>query len=191
MATAQDFLAELGIDAPSPKEVKHWGVKGMRWGQRKARSAAVEAHRSEDSKAAKESLAKVKASGVSSLSNKELKALNERIQMEKKFSELTAPVQKTGDNAIQKLLKLGATANQVYAMANSPVGRMLRGNFTAAAAAATAAKAAGAASAGAKAAREARKPRWQPAPRQRAAGAKYLLDTGVNRIHPKPGDIIM
>lgn len=56
----------------------HYGIKGMKWGVRRKRSEA-----SDDSKNASSAKKKAKKSGSESLSNKELKTIQERRNLEK------------------------------------------------------------------------------------------------------------
>ena len=75
--------------------IAHFGVKGMRWGVRK-RTMTEEGKskrppkktQSEDAAKAATSLAKSKKQGLASLSNAELKALNERMQLESSYKQL-------------------------------------------------------------------------------------------------------
>lgn len=88
-ALAQTAL--IGEDA-----LEHFGVRGMKWGVRRNResgggsaprrgkSVSVDAARFDKTRK------KVKTRGVSSLSNAELKALNERINLEQNYARLTA-----------------------------------------------------------------------------------------------------
>lgn len=80
----------------------HYGVPGMKWGKRKARGSAP---KSEDAAKADRYKARVRKSGVSSLSNKELKALNERINLEKSFNEVKIETYSSGKKATTKVLK--------------------------------------------------------------------------------------
>lgn len=124
------------------EDLLHFGIRGMHWGVRKSqdsgggggkaaprgKSVSVDAARFD--KATK----KVKTRGVSSLSNHELKALNERMNLEQNYAKLTASksnVQKMkqGHEAIKQIVGVGTTAMTVYAIAKSPmvkdIGKML------------------------------------------------------------------
>ena len=77
--------------------LEHFGIKGMRWGVRKNRSVdtSVESatkgkQKSDDAKTAAKSLQRSKKQGVGSLSNAELKALNERMNLESSYKQLNA-----------------------------------------------------------------------------------------------------
>lgn len=65
--------------------LSHYGVKGMRWGVRRANPSA--APRSDDSATAKAAKAKIKEGGLKSLSNDELKTYLERMDLEKRYKK--------------------------------------------------------------------------------------------------------
>ena len=71
----------------------HFGVKGMKWGVRRtdaelAKSSPKE-KASEDFTNAKTQKARIKTSGTSALSNKELQAVITRTQLEQQYAKLT------------------------------------------------------------------------------------------------------
>lgn len=80
-------------------ELKHYGILGMKWGRRKGKSVVsspggkhhdyLEAHTKESYK---------------SMSTKKLKQINERLQAEKTYKELTSK-QKKGSNWVTNTLK--------------------------------------------------------------------------------------
>lgn len=81
-------------------ELKHYGILGMKWGRRKGKSVVsspgskhhdyLEAHTKESYK---------------SMSTKKLKQINERLQAEKTYKELTSKQKKKGKNWITNTLK--------------------------------------------------------------------------------------
>lgn len=83
--------------------LEHFGVRGMRWGVRKKAGSvdtSVESttkgrSRSEDASSAAKALNRSKKQGVGSLSNQELKALNERMNLESQYKQLNSK-QKNG-----------------------------------------------------------------------------------------------
>lgn len=98
---------------PEPvDEIIHYGVKGMKWGRRKATTSAP--IQSSDAKRANKARAKAKSKGTQSLSNDELKLLNERIRLEKQYGDLTK-ASSTGRKATDKII------NQVGGMAISAI----------------------------------------------------------------------
>ena len=81
-------------------ELKHYGILGMKWGRRKGKSVVsspggkhhdyLEAHTKESYK---------------SMSTKKLKQINERLQAEKTYKELTSKQKKKGKSWIANTLK--------------------------------------------------------------------------------------
>lgn len=77
--------------------LKHYGVAGMKWGRRKDKgnSAVPEHHAvSDDAKNARVLSAKVKAGGTKALSNKELRSLVDRMNLEQNFAKVNTPAAK-------------------------------------------------------------------------------------------------
>lgn len=117
MITAEEFI-------------QHYGVKGMKWGQRK-RSARQEAARaaqfakrkppSDDFKKSRE----LKRKGARALSNAELKEVNNRLNLEQNFNRMNPNAIKKGQLAVGAVLAIGATANAAIQFANSPAGKAL------------------------------------------------------------------
>jgi hypothetical protein len=73
-----------------PKELgdvlEHFGIKGMKWGVRRANPSAAPP-RSSDSASVQATKAKIKSGGTKSLSNQELKDLMERVDLEKRYNK--------------------------------------------------------------------------------------------------------
>jgi hypothetical protein len=121
--------------------LQHFGVKGMKWGVRKRRSSGPTgptrvvlktppgkgvsttggdrhpAHR--DAKIAAVAAQKAKKSGTASLSDKELKLLLNRLDMEQKYRKANPP----------KGAKV-FIANQLKAFGNQEVAKLARGDVT-------------------------------------------------------------
>lgn len=80
--------------------LEHFGVKGMRWGVRRDGSASAgkskknEGETSDDSRTATELATKVKAGGTKALSNKELRTLVERMNLEQNYARISTPAAK-------------------------------------------------------------------------------------------------
>lgn len=100
----------------------HFGVKGMRWGVRKDEPAH------EDSARATSAATKAKTGGVHTLSNEELRKLNERLNLEQQYSSLSSnkTTVNRGNSKVKQLLKLGQTANEVNTFAGSPAGKAIK-----------------------------------------------------------------
>lgn len=79
--------------------LEHFGVKGMKWGQRRKSKDSKVSNSREESKAGDSedftrtaaTAVKVKTSGMRSLSNKELRDLVDRINLEQNFARATTP----------------------------------------------------------------------------------------------------
>jgi len=93
--------------------LQHYGVKGMKWGKRKASSSAGPS--SDD---AKRHAANRKKS-TSELSDKELKDLANRLNTEQQVARLTGQ----GESAAKKVLAGVGTANAVIGALRSPAGQ--------------------------------------------------------------------
>lgn len=110
----------------------HWGIKGMRWGIRRsdAELARAGSNASADAIRARETLTAIQSSkSLSSASDSDLNHLINRINTEKRYTEITSsssssPVKK-GGAAVNTLLKAGDTMNKAYTFANSPAGRIV------------------------------------------------------------------
>lgn len=91
-------------------ELMHYGVKGMKWGRRRtdAQLAAAAKKReaaSDDAKKVMDIKAKVGKKGdVSALSNDELKAVNERLNLEQQFTRMNVKPQTKGRTFITKMI---------------------------------------------------------------------------------------
>lgn len=141
--TLADTLANFGVDKSA--SLSHWGVKGMKWGQRKSRTVStgtvtdpssgenvrvVTNHKTGDMirtasehnhKLAVE--AQLHSHGVSTIGNKDLQAYLSRIELEQKYSKLAsaqAEARKSkGKKFIEKLIK-----DEMNAVANGKKGKI-------------------------------------------------------------------
>jgi 2'-5' RNA ligase len=119
-----DYSMEVMMGDPAKtgtavvNDLLHYGVKGMHWGVRKARNGRP----SSDASKAGKAHAKLKTSGIKSLSNEEIQALTKRMDLEKKVKDLHSPVKK-GHTAVKSVLALGATLNAAILFSQSPAGK--------------------------------------------------------------------
>lgn len=90
-------------------ELQHWGVKGMKWGVRRARKKST-SNWSDDARDA----SKLKAKGVKRLSNAELKKLNERTRLEQEYSRLNPGAVRKGWKYVAAAAGVMGTAAAVY-----------------------------------------------------------------------------
>lgn len=100
-------------------ELYHFGVKGMKWGVRKDRKRSVSSKRSRsDSKDYTESRDLLKKS-PNKLSNAELRKINERLNLEQQYSNLTTSQKQKGNRFIDKV------SNQMKQTAANEVSKHL------------------------------------------------------------------
>lgn len=74
--------------------LKHYGVKGMRWGVRKDRKQSA------DSKTAET----LRRKSLSEMSNKELQTLNQRLNLERQYNSLTEKKTSRGAKIVKDAL---------------------------------------------------------------------------------------
>lgn len=108
--------------------LEHFGVRGMKWGQRKAaRSAHIQKTASPDFKSSRDAHAKAKTVGVHSLSNTELQAAITRMNLERQYSAV-APTSagkkalKAGGKFAADVL-VGAGKTQITKIVNDQAGK--------------------------------------------------------------------
>lgn len=68
--------------------IEHFGIKGMRWGSRKAASTSVA---SEDASRHAVNVGRVKTGGTKALSTKDLQDLVTRMNLEQQYARLKSP----------------------------------------------------------------------------------------------------
>lgn len=98
MTNAEDFLA-------------HYGVQGMKWGQRRARASENVELRS------------LRRKRASQLSDADIKKAINRMQLEKQYRDLNPKGLSKANKAVLGILALGTTVNSVYAFAKSDFGK--------------------------------------------------------------------
>lgn len=81
-------------------ELKHYGVKGMRWGKSKAVIPS-----SDDSVKAAVLKARAKKGGAKALTNQELQTLVTRLNLEQQYSRLNPKVKSDGQKFLEGALK--------------------------------------------------------------------------------------
>lgn len=82
--------------------LKHYGIKGMRWGIRRRRSRSKIVRSKSDDYSSSRTL--IKGKKMSELTNEELKKINERLELEIKFAALDPSVKSRGQRAVGKYL---------------------------------------------------------------------------------------
>lgn len=109
----------------------HYGVKGMKWGVHRATSSSgtPKPPASEDVLKVDRYKETIKAGSTRALSNKELRDVVERMNLEQQYSKLIGSKKSTidlGHDQAKKILGLGDTLSRAYALANSPAGKAAR-----------------------------------------------------------------
>jgi hypothetical protein len=105
--------------------LQHFGVKGMHWGVRRSASSKKT---STDAKKAAATKVKIKTHGRQSVSNKQLKDLVARMNLEKQHTTLSRESASftKGHEAVKSILAVAGTASAVFTLANSPLGKAVR-----------------------------------------------------------------
>lgn len=99
----------------------HYGVKGMKWGVRRARSSRP---MSKEGAEGVRLSNRAKKNGVKSLSNKELEKLNKRVELERKYTKNNPGIVKKGATAIASVLAVASTASAVVSLPNNPAVKL-------------------------------------------------------------------
>ena len=108
----------------------HHGIKGMRWGVRKNRKISSESSSSSKTSAESEDhkeYSSLRSRPVKTLSNAELKKLNERMQLEQNYNTLMSTPRlfsiDKGYKKVNTILKYAKTANEIYTLVNRPAAK--------------------------------------------------------------------
>lgn len=103
----------------------HFGVKGMKWGVRKKRTSAPAP--SEDKRAFNAAAAKIgKKGNTDALSNKELQAVVNRMNLEQQYTRLQGTSKRTSPGAkFAKEILLGVGKQQALKLANDYAAKQI------------------------------------------------------------------
>lgn len=102
--------------------IEHFGTRGMKWGVRNDKSSL-----SVKTSADYRKVAELKKKPKPSLTNKQLKTANERMQLERSFSQMNPSTVKKGHDFLKGALASAALGISVYSMVNSPAGKAFMG----------------------------------------------------------------
>jgi hypothetical protein len=113
-------IVELG-------DAEHHGIKGMRWGVRRKRGPDGTVGSSPDAAKAAETAKLVRRHGTKAASNEDLRALVNRINLERDYARATAERTKIekGQDKVARVLSVGKTVNELIKFSNSDAGRLL------------------------------------------------------------------
>jgi hypothetical protein len=104
--------------------LEHYGVKGMRWGQRNSENSSTKPPASADATVAAKYKTTAKKGGSKALSNAELQALVTRMNLEKQYSTLNPSASKKVAKFAADML-LGVGKQQVARVANDYAAKQI------------------------------------------------------------------
>jgi hypothetical protein len=116
------------------REIAHSGVLGMKWGVHRTKSKSVSTTTPNPKSTTKQKeppaedyiqSRKLKSKGVKNLSNKELKDLTNRLQLEKQYKDLNPSDYKKGMNIVKGITAAGTTVASLYALSKTPMAQDL------------------------------------------------------------------
>lgn len=102
--------------------LSHYGILGMRWGVSRSSSKRRSSGRKESSEDHKQSRIN-KSKSTKELSTAELKALTNRLQLEKQYRELAPKDLRKGLSVVKSITATGATIASLYALSTTPMAQ--------------------------------------------------------------------
>jgi hypothetical protein len=106
--------------------VEHHGIKGMHWGIRNPESRVRLARRNKRPASSDfKKSAPHRGQPAHTLTNKQLKSLNERMNLEQNYNRMNPNKVEKGHRAVKSLIAVGTTATTLYALYNSPLAKHL------------------------------------------------------------------
>lgn len=117
-------MTDFSVPSSLENTLEQAGVKGMRWGFRKNSSGGYsKSGRSIKGSKDHRRSRKIKRKRLRDMSNDEIKELNNRLQLERKYRELNPNAIRRGENLIKGVIGTGNTVNSVMTFAASPAGQ--------------------------------------------------------------------
>lgn len=121
-----DHAQEISTEKPV-ESLYHYGVLGMHWGRRKGSNNAKQRSLSrkpgsEDYELSRE----LKKKGSKNLSNKELKDLTQRLQLEKQLKDLNPKKYQKGLTIVKNITSAGTTIASLYALSKTPLAQDIK-----------------------------------------------------------------
>ena len=122
---AKGPMEHTGTTAELAEALEHYGTKGMRWGVRKNASGVIRG--TEDHITARVLTNRARSKGTSHLSNEQLQAVVQRINLEQQYARLTYKPTKAekARGYLKGALSAGKTVNEVIKFIDSPAGKIL------------------------------------------------------------------
>lgn len=114
-----DGSVDVTEEGTIEEHLEHHGIKGMRWGVRRANPSQTP--QSGDYK----KVAKLKSKPAQSLSNKQLKTVNERGNLETQFSRLNPSKKSKGKLHAKEFLEVAGLVTSIYALSTTPLAKKL------------------------------------------------------------------
>jgi len=96
--------------------LEHSGVKGMKWGVRKKRGRSSTDYKK---------TAPYRNKHPKELTNRQLRVVNERINLEQNYRRLNPSTVHKGQSMVKEALAIAATGAALYKVLNGPVGKRL------------------------------------------------------------------
>lgn len=114
-----------GSTNPTEEDMLHYGRLGMKWGVRNSRGGYVGTHKAKKPQASSDwkKINELRKKPVSSLSNKQLKAINDRMNMETNYKRMSPSKMSKGKKFVTEALAVGTMASTAYALAKSPAAK--------------------------------------------------------------------
>lgn len=126
-STNQDYSYNYDPTVSTEEPIEslyHYGIPGMRWGVRRKRDTVNRTKgRGSQGSGDHQKTRKYKGRGMKNLSTQELKELNQRLQLEKQYKDLTPAKITRGMNFVKTVTAAGITISTLHALTKSPLAQ--------------------------------------------------------------------